>query len=320
MTTEPTTTQQPAETPEQIVADGWRTHPAATTLERDGYSKELEHLTGEYQRITAELDQARRDLVIVADLRDGLRHGLSTVADAAGLPTASSAPLIATTVQELRRRHDRLVDELDVTRAARDRYQRATSTGYHWDKPGLPALFAQTAADGPAASGPDLSTVIAERIASAELAGPADTALARATIAVDTVLDALPADGYISDVDREDVAKAVLHALDEQPFDVAAFLANVKLSLASAVDDDERAEAVAMLLDGWYAAWPASAVTDPHQPLAEQLVRLLRPDATLIDRMRPVVDAAKTWRDTEGHIGVAEVVDALDAYTQGGTR
>ncbi|WFF07235.1 hypothetical protein O7622_01140 [Micromonospora sp. WMMD1076] len=59
-------------------------------------------------------------------------------------------------------------------------------------------------------------------------------------------------------------------------------LANVSRSLATAVDDAERAEAIEMLLDGWYAAWPDSAVTSPSFPLAAQLVRLLRPVSSTI--------------------------------------
>lgn len=70
-------------------------------------------------------------------------------------------------------------------------------------------------------------------------------------------------------------------------------LANVGRSLASAVDDAERAEAIEMLLDGWYAAWPESAVTSPSFPLATELVRLLRPrpQSDLTDRLA----AALKW-------------------------
>ncbi|MEU8264454.1 hypothetical protein AB0C02_28010 [Micromonospora sp. NPDC048999] len=59
------------------------------------------------------------------------------------------------------------------------------------------------------------------------------------------------------------------------PEDVNTLLANVARSLTAARDDDERAEAIEMLLSGWYAAWPDSAVTDPHAPLAGELLRLL---------------------------------------------
>ncbi|MFE7868825.1 hypothetical protein ACFUYE_00535 [Micromonospora humida] len=75
---------------------------------------------------------------------------------------------------------------------------------------------------------------------------------------------------------------------------IEGLLANVGRSLASAIDDDERAEAIGMLLDGWYAAWPDSAVTDPHEPLAGELVRLLgTPAVRPADWEQRAVDAAR---------------------------
>ena len=70
---------------------------------------------------------------------------------------------------------------------------------------------------------------------------------------------------------------------------IEILLANVTRSLTNATDDDERAEAVEMLLDGWYAAWPDSAVTSPSTPLSGELVRLLRP---------PAQDDDEPFRDT----------------------
>jgi len=54
-------------------------------------------------------------------------------------------------------------------------------------------------------------------------------------------------------------------------------LANTRHALAGARDDDERAEAISMLLDAWYDSWHDSPVTAPHDPIAAALVRLLRP-------------------------------------------
>jgi hypothetical protein len=84
---------------------------------------------------------------------------------------------------------------------------------------------------------------------------------------------------------------------------VDGLVANVARSLASAVDDAERAEAVEMLLGGWYAAWPASAVTDPHAPLAAELVRLLRP-CTRDDLTDGLADALARLMRRNGGEGV----------------
>ncbi len=46
---------------------------------------------------------------------------------------------------------------------------------------------------------------------------------------------------------------------------------------AAGEDEAERVEVVAQLLCDWYASWPRTAVTDPHWPLAAELVRLLAP-------------------------------------------
>lgn len=48
-----------------------------------------------------------------------------------------------------------------------------------------------------------------------------------------------------------------------------------------AVDDETRAEIVEHLLEIWYEAWPDTAVTSPHAPIAAELVRLLAGPVTL---------------------------------------
>lgn len=62
---------------------------------------------------------------------------------------------------------------------------------------------------------------------------------------------------------------------DPPTVDVDQLLAVAAADLAVASDDAERAEAVEELLEGWYAAWPDTAVTSPHYPIAGELVRLL---------------------------------------------
>lgn len=83
---------------------------------------------------------------------------------------------------------------------------------------------------------------------------------------------------------------------DAREIDVDDLVANIARSLASAANDDERAEAVEMLLSGWYAAWPDEALTNPDAPLAAELVRLLgsvspRAQDNLADRLA----AALRW-------------------------
>lgn len=46
-------------------------------------------------------------------------------------------------------------------------------------------------------------------------------------------------------------------------------------AFAAADSSSERVEVIRDLLAGWYAAWPKSAVTDPHEPIAWQLVSLI---------------------------------------------
>ncbi|MBC9006124.1 hypothetical protein [Micromonospora aurantiaca (nom. illeg.)] len=93
-------------------------------------------------------------------------------------------------------------------------------------------------------------------------------------------------------------------------------LANIGRSLASAVDDAERAEAIEMLLDGWYAAWPDSAVTSPSFPLATQLVRLLGKDTAEMRAERD--EAIAALRDAMAEVGdrTAEARGALSDYEE----
>lgn len=70
-------------------------------------------------------------------------------------------------------------------------------------------------------------------------------------------------------------------------------LRNARRSWSVAGDDDERAEVLEYVLAAWYAAWPEDAVTDPHMPLAAEIVRLTgtaRPEYALA-----VTDAGQLW-------------------------
>lgn len=118
----------------------------------------------------------------------------------------------------------------------------------------------------------DIPAVAAERHTAAK---NLDQQLSRALAEVDLLR------GELADA-RADAVAALPPSSGSRPAraqdvegNVDALLANVTRSLASARDDSERVEAVEMLLSGWYAAWPESAVTDPHAPLAAELVRLL---------------------------------------------
>ena len=44
---------------------------------------------------------------------------------------------------------------------------------------------------------------------------------------------------------------------------------------AQAEDDEERADVIGDLLADWYAAWPSTAATDPHQPIAAEILRIV---------------------------------------------
>lgn len=83
-------------------------------------------------------------------------------------------------------------------------------------------------------------------------------------------------------IDQDETAPAA--DVDQAAID--GLLHNVRRSLNTATNDDERAEAIGMLLDGWYAAWPDSALTDPHAPLAGELVRVLGAQEPPVDARR----------------------------------
>jgi len=59
--------------------------------------------------------------------------------------------------------------------------------------------------------------------------------------------------------------------------DVDELLIIAAHELDLAETDADRAEAIEDLLTDWYDAWPATAVTSPHAPIAAALVRLLCP-------------------------------------------
>lgn len=73
---------------------------------------------------------------------------------------------------------------------------------------------------------------------------------------------------------------------DADPVEIEKLLAEVRSLLASATSDDERAEAIELLLDGWYSAWPDTALGDADAPLAAELVRLLAPWAAQVQQLQ----------------------------------
>lgn len=68
-------------------------------------------------------------------------------------------------------------------------------------------------------------------------------------------------------------------AVEVDPDEIERLLANARDRLGAAATPDEETEVVADLLADWYAGWPASAVTDPHWPIARELVAMLTPPA-----------------------------------------
>ncbi|GAB3817747.1 hypothetical protein [Micromonospora zhanjiangensis] len=118
------------------------------------------------------------------------------------------------------------------------------------------------------------------------------------------------------------------HEPADEPADVEELLTLAAENLDTAETDDERADAIGMLLSGWYAAWPPSAVTDPHDPIAAELVRLLRAPAApapdlptalrsaftadeLDDLHSLVVDAGELHEDTPKEDPTGRLADAL---------
>lgn len=57
--------------------------------------------------------------------------------------------------------------------------------------------------------------------------------------------------------------------------DVHQLLDDATRAFADATTSGERVEVIRDLLDGWYGAWPTSAVTDPHEGIAHQIVALV---------------------------------------------
>lgn len=66
-----------------------------------------------------------------------------------------------------------------------------------------------------------------------------------------------------------------LNDVDPAPADPQALIDEVTLRVATADGSSERVEAIRDLLAGWYAAWPVTAVTDPHEPIAWQMESLI---------------------------------------------
>jgi hypothetical protein len=77
--------------------------------------------------------------------------------------------------------------------------------------------------------------------------------------------------------------------------DVEAILGAARMCLSGARTDAERAEVVEALLESWYDAWPDTAITSPHEAIAGELVRMLRPDVAY---PRSAVDATATGTRT----------------------
>ncbi|MFG3709497.1 hypothetical protein [Micromonospora sp. NPDC047730] len=62
---------------------------------------------------------------------------------------------------------------------------------------------------------------------------------------------------------------------DADPDDVQRMLDDATYAFGEARTSSERQDAIRSLLDGWYAAWPKTAVTDPHEGIAWHLVSLV---------------------------------------------
>jgi hypothetical protein len=65
--------------------------------------------------------------------------------------------------------------------------------------------------------------------------------------------------------------------------DIPAAIHTARERIAHATSDVERAEAVSDLLGEWYAAWPPTAVTDMWDPIATEIVQLLRGNSDIVD-------------------------------------
>lgn len=104
---------------------------------------------------------------------------------------------------------------------------------------------------------------------------------------------------------------------------VQTLLAGALANLGVAHTDNERAEAIADLLEGWYDLWPDTAVTSPHEPIAGELVRLLRvvdeakarplPDAVAMPDLtdEDVAEFTAAWGDRWGRTGALESAEAI---------
>lgn len=108
----------------------------------------------------------------------------------------------------------------------------------------------------------------------------------------DAVLDALADAGrLVPAADRPDVLRTIVRprlvdlvalidgALDDvnapAPDDPQALIDQATGRFFEADGSSERVDVIRDLLAGWYTAWPSTAVTDPHEPIAWQLESLI---------------------------------------------
>lgn len=85
---------------------------------------------------------------------------------------------------------------------------------------------------------------------------------------------------FRADQEEMVLARAVDELLAAQDAAAQALIADSTRAFAAADGTSERVEVICDLLTGWYAAWPSSAVTDPHEGIAWHLVSLLDTDRT----------------------------------------
>jgi hypothetical protein len=147
--------------------------------------------------------------------------------------------------------------------------------GRRWDHPHGTGRYCTPPVDDPADEGdPDT----AERLAAGRQAATdlADE-LERTEDERDRLVDAI---GRLTSMPARHVARAYsvrygnLGTVAPGP-DPQTVIDETTRRFFEADGSSERVEAVRDLLAGWYAAWPPSAVTDPHEPIAWQLESLI---------------------------------------------
>jgi hypothetical protein len=112
---------------------------------------------------------------------------------------------------------------------------------------------------------------------------------------------------------------------DAVPLPVAVDVDQLTANVAHALivgDSDERTASVRDLLEGWYAAWPETAVVDEHEPLAGLLVRLFDGRLARVERERDearaeladlerVRDKAIVWAQSTERADIARQIKML---------